>query len=125
VHRRISAGILALVPEFETRNKIAGRNRKSEVAALQALLLRVDDRIRTGDRLDHKWEAEIASPTYRVHGLQGFSISAGAPISMPRCDDMRGLAAIRALLAEKCLAPRAISNRVRRPGSTCSLAGFR
>ena len=29
---------------------------ESEVAALQAFLLRVDDRIRTGDRLDHNQE---------------------------------------------------------------------
>jgi hypothetical protein len=28
--------------------------RESEVAALQELLDKVDDRIRTGDRLDHK-----------------------------------------------------------------------
>jgi hypothetical protein len=54
-HRRISPGILALVPEWERENgsgsKLPG---DSEGADLQALLRGVDDRIRTGDRLDHK-----------------------------------------------------------------------
>jgi len=43
--------------------------------------------------------------------LQGFSVKTGPPLSVSKCDDIRGLAAIRALLAKKCLTRRAISNQ--------------
>jgi hypothetical protein len=39
---------------------------ESEVAALQPLLRRVDDRIRTGDRLDHNQELYQLSYVHRV-----------------------------------------------------------
>ncbi len=40
--------------------------RESEVAALQVLLAKVDDRIRTGDRLDHNQELYQLSYVHRV-----------------------------------------------------------
>jgi hypothetical protein len=41
----------------------------SEVGALQALRLRVDDRIRTGDRLDHNQELYQLSYVHRVASI--------------------------------------------------------
>jgi hypothetical protein len=64
---RVSARISPLVPE---RERQMGRGWKlpleSEVAALQALRLRVDDRIRTGDRLDHNQELYQLSYVHRA-----------------------------------------------------------
>jgi hypothetical protein len=70
----------------------------------------VADRIRTGDRLDHKWGAEIASLIFPMRDLQGFSDFDSTALFTPKCEDMRGLAAIQALLGKKCLVSRTISN---------------
>jgi hypothetical protein len=75
-----------------------------------ALTLRVDDRIRTGDRLDHKWETEDRVYVDGERDLQGSSANGKLPAPMPKCDDTRGCTAIQALPDEKCLAPRATSN---------------
>jgi hypothetical protein len=40
--------------------------RESEMAGLQELLLQVDDRIRTGDRLDHNQELYQLSYVHRA-----------------------------------------------------------
>ena len=43
--------------------------REGEVAGLQELLLQVDDRIRTGDRLDHNQELYQLSYVHRVASI--------------------------------------------------------
>lgn len=55
---------------------------ESESAVLQALLLRVDDRIRTGDRLDHNQELYQLSYVHRAASQSsgpgaGWSFQAG------------------------------------------------
>jgi hypothetical protein len=71
----------------------------------------VDDRIRTGDRLDHKWEGKIALPIQRARDLQDFSGFDGNTLSTAEARGYAGISAIRALLGKKCLVSRAISNR--------------
>ena len=72
---------------------------------------KVADRIRTGDRLDHKWGAEIARLILSILDLQGFSDPDSAALSTAKCEDTRGFAAIQALLCKKCLVSYTISNR--------------
>jgi hypothetical protein len=54
--------------ERKSRSQL-GMLRESEVAALQRLLRGVDDRIRTGDRLDHNQELYQLSYVHRVASM--------------------------------------------------------
>jgi hypothetical protein len=70
--------------QVQPTTALAGTGTQTRRLVLQQELpirrgLGVDDRIRTGDRLDHKSEAETALSARRVHGLQGFPDRANIP----------------------------------------------
>ena len=77
----------------------------------------MDDRIRTGDRLDHNQELYQLSYSHHMHDLQGIWPSKPATPILRQCGDTRGLEAITPLPGEKWQLRRSVSNRHPEPNA--------
>ena len=70
----------------------------------------MDDRIRTGDRLDHNQELYQLSYSHHMRDLQEFCTRKPATPILRQCGDARGLEAVTPLLGEKWRYRRSVSN---------------
>jgi hypothetical protein len=98
-------------------------HRRGKLLLLQRPPGRVDDRIRTGDRLDHNQELYQLSYSHHVRDLQEFCTRKPATPILRQCGDTRGLEAITPLPGEKWQLRRSVSNRHPEPNVRLRPAG--